>query len=90
MYAPRPQTHQIPRHYNQQATLKKNQNKENANALPSKTPSRAGIGKMLAPNTAIAARTGFGPGGKMGPGESMMRGGENGKGKGKEVDDIGM
>lgn len=87
MFAPRPQTHTIPRHYHLHTTAKKNQNqnKENAgsttagNGLPSKTPSRAGmgVGKMLAPNTAAPARMGLG--GK----------GGGGKGKGKEVDDIG-
>lgn len=82
MFVTRPQTHQIPRHYHQ-TTTKKNQDKENSNALPSKTPSRAGVGKMLAPNTAAASRIGLG-GGKGG----NVQGGD-GKGKGKEMDDIG-
>lgn len=102
MFVPRPQTHQISRHYsshdgmnsttgnaNATATGKKNKNKENTNAgLPTKTPSRAGVGKMLAPNTAAPGartRVGLGPGGK-----SVGRDQAGGdKGKGKEVDDIG-
>lgn len=82
MFVPRPQTTHVPRSYTTQTTRKTlNKDKENANALPSKTPSRAvGAGKMLVPNT---ARVGLG---------AKSVGGKNtegGKGKGKEVDDIG-
>ena len=94
MFAPRPQTHQVSRHYSLQTTSKKNQDKENsnANALPSKTPSRAGVGKMLIPNTAAASRVGLGGGGGGGKGGMVGHGqldNGKGKGKGKEVDDIG-
>jgi hypothetical protein len=82
MFVPRPQTTHVPPSYTTQTTRKTlNKDKENANALPSKTPSRAvGAGKMLVPNT---ARVGLG---------AKSVGGKNtegGKGKGKEVDDIG-
>lgn len=87
MFAPRPQTHQISRHYSSQTTSKKNQDKENSNALPSKTPSRAGIGKMLAPNTAAASRVGLGPGNPGAGGKGGNLGQDGGKGKGKEVND---
>lgn len=97
MYAPRPQTHQIPRHYTHTATIKKSQllrDKENTNAnanvnagLPSKTPSRAalGAGKMLAPNT--TARVGLGG---AGAGGKQAAGPNKGKGKEGVMDDIGM
>jgi hypothetical protein len=74
MFVPRPQTTHVPRHYTARKTG--NKDKENAGALPTKTPSRGvgGAGKMLVPNT-----TRIGLGAKAG----------DGKGKGKEVDDIG-
>lgn len=101
MYAPRPQTHQIPRHYTSNPTgtihrtSHRNTEKENANALPSKTPSRAaGGGKAvsLAPGTGV--RMGLGAK-TVGRDRNVLGGGGGGsgvvggKGKGKEGDEIG-
>jgi hypothetical protein len=73
MFIQRPATSHVPRHYTAKRTSSKNVDKENAGALPSKTPSKGVLkGGMLVPNTAK-------PLGK-------ARGDE--KGKGKE-DDIG-
>lgn len=73
MFVQRPATSHVPRHYTAKRTGGKNVDKENAGALPSKTPSKGVLkGGMLVPNTAK-------PLGK-------ARGDE--KGKGKE-DDIG-
>jgi hypothetical protein len=73
MFIQRPATSHVPRHYTAKRTQGKNVDKENAGALPSKTPSKGVLkGGMLVPNTAK-------PLGK-------ARGDE--KGKGKE-DDIG-
>ena len=73
MFVQRPATSHVPRHYAAKRTGGKNVDKENAGALPSKTPSKGVLkGGMLVPNTAK-------PLGK-------ARGDE--KGKGKE-DDIG-
>jgi hypothetical protein len=70
----RPQTAHAPRHYSINTTKKTlNKDKENAGALPSKTPSRGGLGKMLVPNTTFGRTVGK----------------ELGKGKGKDTDDIG-
>ena len=77
MFVQRPQTTHVPRHYTNtvRKTNNKNVDKENAGALPSKTPSKGalkvGTG-MLVPNTVRL-------------GKSTM----DTKGKGKE-DDIGM
>lgn len=77
MFVQRPQTTHVPRHYTNtvRKTNNKNVDKENAGALPSKTPSKGvlkvGTG-MLVPNTVRL-------------GKSTM----DAKGKGKE-DDIGM
>ena len=74
MFLQRPATSHVPRHYTAKRTGARNVDKENAGALPSKTPSKGVLkGGMLVPNTAK-------PLGK-------ARGDE--KGKGKE-DDIGM
>ena len=74
MFLQRPATSHVPRHYTAKRTGAKNVDKENAGALPSKTPSKGVLkGGMLVPNTAK-------PLGK-------ARGDE--KAKGKE-DDIGM
>jgi hypothetical protein len=77
MYISRPQTTHVPRHYSSLNTIKKTQNKdkENAGALPSKTPSRAGKGGLLVPNTTRPL--------------GRIEGKVEGKGKGKDVDDIG-
>ena len=77
MFVQRPQTTHVPRHYTNTAkkTNHKNVDKENAGALPSKTPSKGvlkgGTG-MLIPNTVRLGKSVAGD-----------------KGKGKE-DDIGM
>lgn len=55
MFASRPQTTHLARHYTNTAkkTGGRNVDKENAGALPSKTPSKGGLGRgMLVPNTA--------------------------------------
>ncbi|WWC99036.1 hypothetical protein V866_005930 [Kwoniella sp. B9012] len=92
MFAPRstylPRTYSV---YHQPVTTKRNTNKENAGALPSKTPSRAGKPMMGG---------GLGAGMRMGLGvktevrdrnvlvqQQQHQGG--GKGKGKESEDIG-
>lgn len=85
-----PATHHIGRTYTGHnptvypTTGRKNLNKENAGALPSKTPSRAMKG--VVPSTSI--RMGLGVKSALRDG-NVMRGGEEGKGKGKE-EEIGM
>lgn len=78
MFVSRPQTTHVPRHYSSLNTVKKTQNrdKENLNAggVVGKTPSRVRKGGLLVPNTTR-------PLGKVE--------GKEGKGKGKDVDDIG-
>ena len=85
-----------------QTTSKKIKDKENANILPSKTPSRlggrggfgggggmgggSGQGKGLVPSTSIRVGLGVKSAARDG---NVMRGGEMGKGKGKDGDEIG-
>lgn len=71
-------------------TSKKNLNKENSNALPSKTPSRAGgVGGKALLGPATHARVGLAP--KTVGRDGNLGGGrmDDAKGKGKEVDEIG-
>lgn len=72
MFIQRPQTTHVPRHYTQtqRKTGTRNVDKENAGALPSKTPSKGVLkGGMLVPNTA-----------------KPLGRGKDEKGKGKEDD----
>ncbi len=87
-----PATHHVGRTYHGNinpniypTTGKKNLNKENAGALPSKTPSRTTM-KGMVPSTSI--RMGLGVKSAMRDGNAMNRGYE-GKGKGKE-EEIGQ
>ncbi|WWC59865.1 uncharacterized protein I303_102427 [Kwoniella dejecticola CBS 10117] len=95
MFAPR-STH-IPRTYSvyqQPTTSKKNTNKENANALPSKTPSRAGKGAMrMGPSTGLRMGLGVKTEGRDRNVLMQQNQGVGGKGKGQgqgqEGEDIG-
>ena len=76
-------TQLLQRTYTSQTTSKKNINKENANVLPTKTPSRAGPSKLV-PSTSV----------RFGLGEKAVERNrdalEVGKGKGAESADIGQ
>lgn len=81
-----PRTTHIHRTYIHPTTSKGNVNKENAHALPSKTPSRIGGKQLIGPATgmrmALGAKT-------EGRDRNVLRQQGEGKGKGREVDDIG-
>ncbi|WWC68873.1 uncharacterized protein I206_102809 [Kwoniella pini CBS 10737] len=88
MFAPR-STH-IPRTYSvyqQPTTTKKNTNKENANALPSRTPSRSGKMAMGGPSTGMRMGLGIKTEGRD-RNILMQQQNGGGKGKGKEGEDI--
>jgi hypothetical protein len=75
MFISRPQTTHVQRSFTTKKTGNRYVDKENAGALPSKTPSKGGLGMgkgMLVPNTA----------------RPLGKARDEGKGKGKE-DDIG-
>lgn len=83
-----PATHHFSRTYTSQnaghpTTSRKNLNKENAGALPSKTPSRM-TAKGLVPSTSI--RVGLGVKSTIKDGNVQNGGGGGGKGKGKDED----
>ena len=83
-----PATHHFSRTYTSQnaghpTTSRKNLNKENAGALPSKTPSRM-TAKGLVPSTSI--RVGLGVKSTIKDGNVQNGGGGEGKGKGKDED----
>ncbi|WWC87623.1 uncharacterized protein L201_002513 [Kwoniella dendrophila CBS 6074] len=93
MFAPRsthlPRTYSV---YQQPTTTKKNTNKENANALPSKTPSRLGKSAIM-PTTGMRMGLGVKTEGRdrnvlMQQQQAGGAGEGKGKGKGKEGDDI--
>ncbi|WWD16863.1 hypothetical protein CI109_101295 [Kwoniella shandongensis] len=90
MFAPR--SHHIPRTYSSlhPTTTKKNTNKENANGLPTKTPSRPGKMALGGPSTGM--KLGMALGVKTeGRDRNVLMGqsqGAGGKGKGREGEDI--
>ncbi|WVR04142.1 hypothetical protein IAU60_001141 [Kwoniella sp. DSM 27419] len=83
MFAPRsvhvPRTYSV---YQQPTTTKKNTNKENANGLPAKTPSRAGKALLKTPGTGL--RLGLGVKTEGRDKNVLMQQSGMGKGKGKE------
>ncbi|WVW79882.1 hypothetical protein I302_101852 [Kwoniella bestiolae CBS 10118] len=89
MFAPRsthlPRTYSV---YHQPTTTKKNTNKENANALPSKTPSRAGKPLMGGMGTGMRIGLGVKTEGRDRNVLMTQQQTGGGKGKGREGDDI--
>ncbi|WVQ83470.1 hypothetical protein IAT38_005611 [Cryptococcus sp. DSM 104549] len=85
-----PRTHQIHRTHTygslHPTTSKKNLNKENAHALPSKTPSRVGGKQLIGPSTGVRMGLGVKTEGRDRNVLVQQQGG--GKGKGREGDDI--
>lgn len=81
-----PRTIHTHRSYVHPTTSKKNVNKENAHALPSKTPSRIGGKQLIGPATGIRMGLGVKTEGKD---RNVLLQQVEGKGMGREMDEIG-
>lgn len=82
-----PRTIHTHRTYIHPTTSKKNVNKENAHALPSKTPSRMSGKQLIGPATGMRMGLGVKTEGRD---RNVLQQQVEGKAKGREVDEIGM